>query len=340
MFVRRVNSRILYDQMLGRATRLCPEIGKEFFRIFDAVDIYATLQEVSDMRPVVVDPALGFTTLLSDLGRAETEADRAFVRDQIVVKLRGRTKRMDDDRRTALETVLGPLPALLDRLAASPPAETLALFTQHPSLAATLDAARPGGGQPGLYISDHPDELVSVADDYGRKASPGDYIAQFEAYVRAHMNAVPALIAATQRPRELTRRELKELAVLLDGQGFSEANLRRAYGSARNADDAAHIIGFVRQAALGDPLVPYEARVEAGVARILASRDWTPKQRQWLGRIGRALRAQPVGDPELLAEPLFAQAGGFPVIDREFGAGLDTVLKDLNAAIWGGGEAA
>jgi type I restriction enzyme R subunit len=56
VFVRRVNSRILYDQMIGRATRRCDEIGKEYFCIFDAVDIYANLQDVTDMRPVVVDP--------------------------------------------------------------------------------------------------------------------------------------------------------------------------------------------------------------------------------------------------------------------------------------------
>lgn len=37
VFLRRVNSRILFDQMLGRATRRCDEIGKETFRIFDAV---------------------------------------------------------------------------------------------------------------------------------------------------------------------------------------------------------------------------------------------------------------------------------------------------------------
>jgi type I restriction enzyme, R subunit len=32
VFLRRVNSRILYDQMLGRATRLCETIAKESFR--------------------------------------------------------------------------------------------------------------------------------------------------------------------------------------------------------------------------------------------------------------------------------------------------------------------
>ena len=153
--------------------------------------------------------------------------------------------------------------------------------------------------------------------------------------MRANMNAEPALIAATQRPRELTRKELKDLAVLLDAKGYREASLRQAYGRARNADIAAHIIGFVRQAALGDPLVPYETRVENGVQKILAGREWTAKQKQWLTRIGRALKGQPVGDPEMLADPLFAQAGGFETIDREFDHGLGEVLKDLNSAIWG-----
>ncbi|TPG13542.1 type I restriction-modification system endonuclease [Sphingomonas oligophenolica] len=340
VFVRRVNSRILYDQMIGRATRRCDEIGKEYFRIFDAVDIYANLQEVSDMRPVVVDPALSFATLTADLERAASDEDRAFVRDQIVVKLRQRIKYIDAERRSLLETVLGPLPDLADRLKSAPPSDTLALFRDHPALAAALDAANPAKKGDGMLISEHDDELIDVVDDFGEKASPADYIESFEAFVRANMNAVPALVAAIQRPRELTRKELKELAILLDGNGFSEASLRRAYGSARNADIAAHIIGFVRQAAIGDPLVPYETRVENGVQKILASRAWSTKQKQWLTRIGRALKAQPVGDPEILSDPLFAQAGGFDMVDREFDSGLRNVLKDLNAAIWGDDQAA
>jgi type I restriction enzyme R subunit len=335
VFVRRVNSRILYDQMIGRATRRCDEIGKEYFRIFDAVDIYANLQELTDMRPVVVDPALSFATLLADLTRATTAEDRAFVRDQIIVKLRQRLKHIDAARRDALEAVLGRLEDLPDRLKSAPASETLALFQQHPSLAAVLDAANPARPRDGMFISEHEDELVSIEDDYGGKASPSDYIESFEAFIRANINASPALIAATHKPRALTRRELRDLAVLLDGKGFSEASLRQAYGRARNADIAAHIIGFVRQAALGDPLVPYEARVENGVQKILASRDWTQKQKQWLTRIGRALKSQPVGDPELLSDPLFAQAGGFAAVDREFNQGLDEVLKELNSAIWG-----
>jgi type I restriction enzyme, R subunit len=334
VFVRRVNSRILYDQMIGRATRRCDEIGKEYFRIFDAVDIYANLQDMTDMRPVVVDPSLTFATLLGDLDRAPTDEDRGYVRDQIVVKLRQRIKHIKTDRREALETVLGPLNDLADRLKSAPPSETAALFKQHPSLAAILDRANPDRRTSGIMISEHEDELVSVEDDFGGKASPQDYIESFEAFIRGNMNAVPALIAATQRPRELTRKELKDIAVLLDEKGFSETSLRAAYGRVRNADIAAHIIGFVRQAALGDPLVPYETRVENGVAAIIAGRIWTAKQKQWLTRIGRALKAQPVGDPAILAEPAYAQLGGFDLVDREFDNKLGEVLMDLNAAIW------
>ncbi len=313
VFVRRVNSRILYDQMIGRATRRCDEIGKAYFRIFDAVDIYANLQDFTDMRPVVVDPALSFVDLVGDLERAPTDADRALVRDQIIVKLRQRLKRLDEEKREAMAQVLGELSALPDRLKDAEPAETLDLFRQHPSLVTLLDTPDRRKGD-GMFVSEHDDELLSVEDDYGEKASPADYISGLA--------------------------ELKEIALLLDAEGYSEARLRRAYGTARNADIAAHIIGFVRQAALGDPLVPYETRVENGVQAILASRDWTQGQRRWLQRIGRALKDQPVGDPALLSDPLFAQNGGFPVIDREFDHKLGEVLMDLNAAIWDSGAAA
>ena len=50
VFLRRVRSRILYEQMIGRATRRCDEIGKTVFKIYDPVDIYAALQDVSTIR--------------------------------------------------------------------------------------------------------------------------------------------------------------------------------------------------------------------------------------------------------------------------------------------------
>ena len=171
-------------------------------------------------------------------------------------------------------------------------------------------------------------------DVFDGVSSPEDYISAFERFVRDNINLVPALTAATQKPRELTRKDLKAFAALLDEKGFSEAKLRRAYGRARNADIAAHIIGFVRQAAVGDPLVPYATRVENALARIKASKPWTTKQTQWLDRIGRALKEQPVSDPSILDEPAFLAKGGFETVDRDFDHGLAPLLQDLNAEIW------
>lgn len=71
VFLRRMNSRILYDQMIGRATRLCEAIGKDSFRIFDTVGIYDALQRFTQMQPVVVDPKVSFSQLISELNATE-----------------------------------------------------------------------------------------------------------------------------------------------------------------------------------------------------------------------------------------------------------------------------
>jgi type I restriction enzyme R subunit len=67
VFLRRIRSRILYDQMLGRATRLCPEIGKEAFHIYDAVGLYDVLAPVSEMKPLVKNVSRTTRELVTEL---------------------------------------------------------------------------------------------------------------------------------------------------------------------------------------------------------------------------------------------------------------------------------
>jgi type I restriction enzyme R subunit len=99
VFLRRVNSRILYEQMLGRATRKCDDSGKETFRIFDAVDLYPHLQNLTAMKPVVVNPTITLEQLFEELAKVTEEEHRKSVRDQILVKLRRRLKRLPDNAR-------------------------------------------------------------------------------------------------------------------------------------------------------------------------------------------------------------------------------------------------
>jgi type I restriction enzyme R subunit len=106
VFLRRVRSRILYEQMLGRATRLCPDTKKDTFQIFDAVDLYAALADATDMKPVVVDPSLRFKDLVDDLAKLKNEGHIEQVLGELVTKLGSdlpdprRNDRGSDDRAT------------------------------------------------------------------------------------------------------------------------------------------------------------------------------------------------------------------------------------------------
>ena len=335
VFLRRVNSRILYEQMIGRATRPCPGIGKETFRVFDAVRQYDAIQAFTQMKPVVVNPKLTFEQLLRELAEATDQAFRAAVRDQILVRLRRRIGRLSPEAAEAWENAAGESPADTLARAQGASAEELAEWVKaRPTLGPILDW-NPESGRPlPLAVSYHPDRHHSTTVGYGKAGRPDDYLSAFAAFLRDNGNRLPALQTVLTRPRELTRAALKELAMALQAEHFTEAALRAAWRDATNQDIAAGLIGFVRQAALGDALEPWTARVDRAMARLRARQGWTAPQRQWLDRIGTLVKEMGVADPALLDEGLFAQNGGRRRLNTIFGGQLDALLGDINEEIW------
>ena len=335
VFIRRVRSRILYEQMLGRATRLCPEIGKECFRIHDAVDLYAALQDHSQMRPVVTQPNLTFAQFLAELTVVTTEEQRALVLQQLGVKLRARLMRLSETQQAQFAQHSGKEASeVLSALDTGDTPGVAALLQKRPAAVEFLDKARGPGGR-ALLISDHDDALVSVEHGYGTGQKPEDYLQSFGAYLNEHQNELPALLVVTQRPRELTRAQLKDLALALDNAGFGETALRTAWRDKTNQDIAATIIGFIRQQALGSPLVPYGERVETALKRVLARQAWTVAQRDWLKAIGKQLQRETIVDREALDRGEFqATGGGFARIDRVFDGKLGAVLGELADEVW------
>ena len=102
-----------------------------------------------------------------------------------------------------------------------------------------------------------------------------------------------------------------------------------------NEDIAASIIGFIRQAALGDALVSYEQRVDRAIAKILALRAWTPPQRKWLTRIAKQLKVETIVDKEALNRGEFkTQGGGFTRINKIFDGQLSAILIEINGELW------
>lgn len=338
VFLRRVNSRILFDQMLGRATRLCEPIGKEAFRVFDAVKIYEALQNMTAMQPVVVNPGITFAQLSRELGGVKTDDERGLVRDQFIAKLQRKKRHLSDAQTQDFEARAGmPVEDFIRQLRAMSLAGIAAWFTQNPDLGEILDRKEYSPTRQPTFISAHDDALVSAERGYGKAKKPEDYLKEFSKFIKGQGNAIPALVTVLTRPRELTRKQLRELALTLDQAGFSEANLSTAWREMTNQEIAARIVGFIRQAAIGDALLPYEQRVDRALQNILKSKAWSTPQRQWLQKIAAQTKANVVVDRAALDDPDLVfkrEGGGFARLDRIFGGELQTVLDTFNDSLW------
>lgn len=335
VFLRRVNSRILYDQMIGRATRLCPEIGKETFQIYDAVDLYPHLQAMTEMRPVVQNPRVSFETLFDGFEQAEDAAHQEEILDQIIVKLARKVRRMNDEIRAQYTAQAGETPEeTLERFRNGLAGDVREWTKDRPGLGKFFDFDGPRNAPPIIPIYAGEDSVISVTRGYGEGVKPEDFIDAFGAFIRDHQNDIAALQIVLTRPRDLTREALKELRMALDAQQFTEANLRAAWRDKTSQDIAASIVGYVRQAALGDALIPFDQRVDNAVRAVGARHKLTDPQRRWLEQIGREIKSRTIVDRTALDEPPFSQQGGFRRLDRLFNGELETILQEVAQETW------
>jgi type I restriction enzyme R subunit len=130
---------------------------------------------------------------------------------------------------------------------------------------------------------------------------------------------------------------LRNLHYELDKAGFSEVNLATAWREMTNQEMAASIIGYIRQAALGDPLIPYDQRVDKALQSILSTRAWTAPQRDWLKKLAAQTKANGLVDRAALDDPVLIfkrEGGGFPRLNKIFDGQLQNVLNNFNDALW------
>jgi type I restriction enzyme R subunit len=323
--------------MLGRATRPCDEIGKEVFRIYDAVRIYEALRKLTDMKPVVVNPSITFTQLVSELAQDLSDDERTLVRDQLIAKLQRKRRHLSEQAAQDFETRAGMTPEeFIEQLRTMPLSRIAEWFIDKSDLGEILDSRPETVGTP-TFVSEHRDEFLGAEHGYGKAKRPEDYLQEFTAFLKSHVDQIPALVTVLTRPRELTRKQLRELALELDRAGFSETKLATAWREMTNQDIAARIVGFIRQATVGDPLVPYEQRVDKALQKMLASRSWSTPQRQWLQKIAAQTKTNLVVDRDALDDPdlIFArEGGGFVRLDRIFEGNLQQILDTFNETIW------
>jgi type I restriction enzyme R subunit len=357
VFLRRVRSRILYEQMIGRATRRCDEIGKTVFNIYDPVDIYAALQAVSTMKPLVKDPNITLDQLVAELtepaslerslnspGTQPNTSHADDVLNAITQKVmrvlrkassKAELKPQIKQKLDELETLWGVTPGKLhNHLHKLGPQLAADFIRIHSQLVNQLEDVKVLlGSEYYPVIAEHADEFKVREQSYGEYKKPADYLERFNDFIRVQINQSVALSVVVNRPKDLTRAQLREVRLLLDQHGYSEAKLKSAWRNETNQEIASSIVGYIRRAALGEALVPFEQRVANAIQKIYSLHAWSPVQRKWLERLAKQLTHEVVIDQQFVNRA-FAKDGGSKRLDALLGNQLNTVLDTLAANLW------
>jgi type I restriction enzyme R subunit len=335
VFVRRVGSRILYEQMVGRATRTCDEIGKEVFNIYDAVRLYESIQELTQMRPVVTRPNDTFEELAEELPNIPSDQGVRNQVSQLLAKMQRKQRGFSDQDLTDFrDRSEGRDPQqLADYLINTEDADLTEVVPRLAALWRWLDVQR--AARSPILVSEHEDEFRGATPSFGIGRRPEDYLEAFSNYIRNNQNQIAAINIVCTKPRELDRASLKELLLQLEDQGFRARDLNAAHRATSNVDLAADMIAHIRSAALGSALIPHEQRVTTAMQKIRANGSWSRLQLNWLDKFEKQLIAEKILRPEdINRSPFKEDGGGFDRIDKAFKGNLANILESITAELY------
>lgn len=335
VFLRRVQSRILYEQMLGRATRLCPEIHKSVFNIYDAVGIYDAMNKVTNMKPVVKNVSHDVHYFIDQKHQFEVNDNFKQYQIDMTAAIDRKIKRMNDSKRKEFERLTEI--NSIDQWARDLPRLNNQEFLKEWKNFEQLDRLSTGSHK--QYISNEPDEYLGIERGYGQgKSNPEDYIESFNKFIKENVNEIPALQIVATRPKDLTYDELKKIKLELEKKGFKENDLQTAWKSANQVQTTADIISFIRQAAVGSELVDHNVRIHNAMQKVYGMADWNMVQRQWLKRIENQLLANTVLGPraeEVFNENYyFKRQGGYKQMKKIFADNADQIIYVLNENLY------
>lgn len=340
VFMRRVKSRILFEQMLGRATRLCPKINKTHFEIYDPVGVYDSLEEVNTMQPVSADPKTTFVQLLDGLEVLEDEAHIKNAVAQIIAKLQRVKRRLTKEEVNEFKDLAAGLTVegFIQKIESLPAAEARNTLLMEASLLEMLDDKHEHGGYTKV-ISDKQDKFLIRERGFGKNEQrPEDYLEAFEDFVKNNVNEIAALNIICTRPKELTRETLKSLRMALAQNGFTTQQLNTAVSEITSEEITADIISLVRRYAIGSPLVSHQARIRRAVDKLKKAHNFSRVELNWLSRIESYLLNESVMNVKVFDEDeRFKTNGGYKRLNQIFRNNLEGIITELNEYLYDDG---
>ena len=337
VFMRPVKSRILWVQMLGRGTRLCPEINKSHFKIFDCFggSLIEYFKNTTDFK--VEAPQKEPISLAQIIENIYQNVDRAYYTKALVKRLRRIEKDMSGEAREKFSAYIDD--GDMGKFADSLPQKIAAEFTE------TMKLLRDKNFQDlllnyprakrsflvGYEVTDNVSSEKLYGDNFQK---PEDYLDAFSRFVRENPEHISAIQILLERPKEWKTDALNELRRKLVRNKFPEKELQQAHQVIYNKA-LADVISMVKHAAReSEPILTAAERVESAMAKIIAATDFNFEQLQWLDFIkDHLIENLTIGLDDFKYAPLFERNGGLGKANRVFEGRLEELIDEINYLI-------
>ncbi|MEZ7733956.1 type I restriction-modification system endonuclease [Fusobacterium periodonticum] len=337
VFLRKVKSRILYHQMLGRATRKCDEIDKTSYKVFDAARNYVDMKDFSDMNPVVNNPQIDMEKLLDSYSKDVPDESKKYFIEQVIARLQRKKKRIKDLGENKFEINskiyrknedIKNIDDYIEYIKNINPDD----IEKEEDFLVFLDSIQ--NTKKDRIISEHEDEIRTVRQIYGKNEKPEDYLENFEKYIRENQDKVEALKLLKENPKLFKRKDLKELRYILDENGYKETELNSAYGKVENVNITADILSYIKKVLKGSTILDKEEKIQDIEKRIKRLKNWNPIQLKIIEKIISQLRENSYLTEEDFSSGIFKDNfGGYNKINQKLEDKLADIVSIINEEI-------
>lgn len=340
VFLRPVQSRILFEQMLGRGTRKGERFpDKSHFTVFDCFGgtlIERFKQATAITAEAPVGPSRTIAEIIEDIWN---NRDRQYNTRCLVKRLHRIDKEMAGEARDLFKPYLADgdvaayaksLPDLLARRFA----DTMKLLRDKQFQELLVNYPRK---KDTFLVAIGTQDTVTtewlLRDGDGKELKPEDYLAMFERFIKDNPAKISAIRILLDRPRDWSTAALAELRDKLKQtrERFTPELLQKAH-EVHYHKALVDIISMVKHAARDkEPLLTAQERVGRAFDKLTADKTFATAQQQWLDRIRAHLVENLSIDREDFEwSPVLERSGGWTAADKAFQGKLAQLLREVN----------
>lgn len=341
VFLRPVKSRILFEQMMGRGTRLCDEINKDRFTVFDCFN-GTLLEYFRKITGITAEaPAKPTKTIREIVYNISNNIDRSYNIKILSKRLQRISKVITHESRQSFNFILEGMDIAdfardLSQMLEKDWANTIRILQKESFFEICKNYQR---ARRTFIIADGAEDVVTSERIFrakdGSELRPADYIKKFEQFVKNNPEHIGALEILFNRPKDFHTSELEELRGKLSiypdalEDKFTEKNLRDAYDK-----KLADIISIIKHAAQGEDLLTAESRIKRAFQRIYSRHQFTEEQKKWLSLIEGHLIKNILMEKDDFDLMMFTREGGnYSKINQIFNGELDMLIQEINEAV-------